>query len=588
MRDELAIYFAGAVRGGGGTEWLAARIEALSMLGNVLTEHMASARTIAIGDDAAVHAHDQQLLARAHVMIADVTIPSTGTGYMIARAAARGLPILCLYFQGTRPSAMIAGSPDVTTRFYADDSEWLDHARAFLLANAAKLPAIRGPRIFLAGPPGCGKGTLGRWLAKATGAPHVSTGELLRELLASTKEHPYRAELSSYVNAGMLVPAKLMRDIVIERLNQPDCRLFGIVLDGYPPSREDLANLTEAGITADLVLMLECSDEVSIKRQLQRAARPTDVEDKARHRLAVYHAFEPKAEWYPNSLVARVDAEQPADVVGDFALQIVRNALHCRRQPRSYFPIPPAKPSEVCSTRLHFHVDAKDHNAIHAFAIDLLQRYKPAQGQIKIYPIEALHLGAQHGALPIYRQLPNFHPIATAEHEAFITGRLGDGDRALMSAVLELGREREVMVELEEYVCELTLRANGELVEDSTHSLTHEDHTYPAHDEHLCKDIPTWELHHGFDLPKQGEASPPWPLADLVAACASAGFANGGWFLFKHDQHWAYRSNEFSSETGVRTKLIGQVRALHGLLAQRGYVVDVGCSLERVHGIWVF
>ncbi|MEO7092166.1 MAG: hypothetical protein ABI175_02870, partial [Polyangiales bacterium] len=327
---------------------------------------------------------------------------------------------------------------------------------------------------------------------------------------------------------------------------------------------------------------------VSIKRQLQRAARPTDVEDKARHRLAIYHASEPEAEWYPNSLVARIDAEQPADVVADFALQIVRNALHRLRHPRSYFPIPPAKPSEVRSTRLHFHVDAKDHNTIHAFAVDLLRRHKPAQGQIKIHPIEALHLGAQHAALPIYRQLPNFHTIAADEHEAFITGRLGDGDRALMSEVLELGREREVMVELEEYVGEWTLRANGELVEDSTYLLTPEDHTYPAHADHLCTDIPTWELHHGFDLQKQAEDSPPWPLADLVAACAGAGFANGGWFVFKHDQHWAYRSNEFSSETGVRTKLLGQARALRGLLAQRGLVVDVGCSIERVHGIWLF
>ena len=370
VRDELAIYFASAVRGGGSSESLGARVEVLSLLGNVLTDHMASAKTIDVGDDAAIHAHDQQLLARAHVMIADVTIPSTGTGYMIARAAARGLPILCLYLHGTRPSAMIAGSPDVTTRFYADDSEWLDHVRAFLLAHAAKLPAIRGQRIFLAGPPGCGKGTLGRSLAKATGAPHVSTGELLRELLGSTKQHPYRDELSSYVNAGELVPAKLMRDIVVERMNQPDCRLFGVVLDGYPPSRGDLANLTEAGIAADLVLMLECSDEVSIKRQLQRAARPTDVEYKARHRLAIYRASEPKAEWYPNSLVARVDAEQPAEDVADFALQIVRNALHRVRHSRSYFPIPPPKPSEVRSTRLHFHVDAKDHNAIHAFAND--------------------------------------------------------------------------------------------------------------------------------------------------------------------------------------------------------------------------
>ncbi|MBA3464999.1 MAG: nucleoside monophosphate kinase [Deltaproteobacteria bacterium] len=590
MRDELAIYFAGAVRGGGSHERLAARIEALSMFGHVLTEHMASPTTVDVGDDAAIHAHDQALLARAHVVIADVTIPSTGTGYMIARAAARELPVLCLYLHDTRPSAMIAGSPDVTTRFYADDAEWLAHVRAFLLDHAARLPATRGPRIFLAGPPGSGKGTLGRWLAEATGAPHVSTGDILRDLVASKDEHPHRAEIVRSMNAGELVPAALMRDIVVQRLGRPDCRLFGMVLDGYPPSLADLENLTANGIVPDLVLMLECSDAIAIARQVGRGARSTDTEDGARRRLAVYRASMPIADWYPNSLVARVDAEQSPDQVAAFALQTVRNALQRRRHPRSYFPIPPARPADARSTRLHFHVDARDSTEIHAFALELLRRHKPAQGQLKIYPIEALSLGAQHAALPIYRQLPNFHPIADAENEAFITGRLGDGDRALMTAVLDLGRVRHVMVELEEYVGEWTLHANGVLVADSEYTLTGDDHSYPAHASQLCSDIPAWELHHGFDLPKRGEAAPPWPLADLVAACGRAGLTNGGWFVFKNDQHWAYRSNEFSSDSfeTCRDRLLAQVRTLQGLLATRGDAVDVGCSLERVHGIWLF
>ena len=334
------------------------------------------------------------------------------------------------------------------------------------------------------------------------------------------------------------------------------------------------------------MLQLECSDAVAIERQVGRKARSTDTEDGARRRLAVYREKQPS---FARHLVARVDAEQAPGEVAAFALQTVHNALHRRRHARSYFPIPPARPADARSTRVHFHVDAKDDAEIQDFALELLRRHPAAQGQIKIYPIEALVLGPQHERLPIYRQLPNFHPIAGAEHEAFITGRLGDGDRALMEAVLRLGRERHVMVELEEYVGEWTVHAGGEVVADAEYPLTGDDHAYPEFAAALCRDIPLWELHHGFDLPKHGEASPPWPVADLVAACAAAGLENGGWFVFKNDHHWAYRSNEFSSDSqqACGDRAIAQARLLREMLAARGHDADVGCSLERVHGIWI-
>lgn len=565
MGEELAIYFAGAVRAGGSHEQLATKIEVLSTLGHVVNEHMASRRTLDIGDDLA-------LLGRAHVLIADVSTPSTSTGYMIARAVARDLPVLALYAQGQVPSAVIAGAPGVTTMFFADDADFLRHVRAFLLAHAAELPPTRGQRIFLAGPPGAGKGTLGRWLAEAIGAPHISMDDL---------------------SAGEQLPPKVMRERVVERLGRPDCRLFGMVLDGYPPSLDDLDNLTAHGITPDLVLLLECSDATSIARQLGRGPRTKEAEEHARRRLGAYHDKMPGFEvlatrWYPDSLIARVDAEQPPEQVAAFALQTVRNALHRRRHPRSYVPIPPARAAELPTTRLHFRVDAPSAADIHAFATALLRRHKHAQGRVHVHPIEALALGPQHGRLPIYPQLASFHPIDHADDEASITGRLGDGDRALMTAVLDLGRERHAMVGLEEYVGEWILRADGELVEDSRYTLLAGGHAYPEHVERMCKDLPLWELRHGFDLAKHGEETPPWPLADLVATCARAGFDNGGWFVFKHDHHWAYRSNEFSSESEAtaRARLLVQLRELRALLAARGHAVDISCSLERVHGIW--
>ncbi len=595
---ELAIYFSSAVRGGASFEKLASRIEKLSALGHVLTEHMASPKTVDLGheSDAAIHAHDQALLARAHVFIADMTTPSTGSGYMAAKAIARGIPALCLYEKGAKVSAMIAGAPEITTRFYEDEKHFMKQVHAFLLEHADRIPAVgRAPKVFLAGPPGSGKGTLGARLAEMTGAAHISTGEVLRTLLKESPSHPHAVTIASYMNAGKLVPAGVMRAIVVDRLSKPDCRLFGFILDGYPPSLDDLANLRAASITPDLVLYLDVSDATSAARQVSRAARPTDTPEKAKARLAAFHeanaGFDALAnEWYRDSLVVRVDAEQSAAAVEAMVLETLWNSFGTARHRRSYFPLLPVRPGATRSTRLHFHVDAKDKRAIRAIARDIFIRHKAAQGQIKIYPIRSLHLSSQHSKLPIYQRLPNFHPIDNAEDEAFITGRLGDGDRALMQVVLEVVRAHgNAMTELEEYVGEWTLEPDGTIVTDASYELVPGDHRYSAFDEHLAKDIPTWELHHGFDVRKTSDTLP-IALPDLAAACAQAGLDNGGWFIFENDAHWAYRTNEFSSVTVVEAtaRVTEQAKALSKLLRDRGIIVDVGFSLEKVHGIWTY
>jgi len=559
------IYYAAAVRAGANFDALAARIAKLDEFCEVLTAHMASPVTVDGGrSDAAIHAHDQELLARADCLIADVTAPSTGTGYMIGRAIARRLPVLCLYATGTRPSAMIAGSPDVTTRFYADEAAAFAHMRAFVQG---------APRIYLAGPPGSGKGMLGKVLAERTGLPHISTGELLRALVKNP-DHPHAATISAHMTAGKLVPAEIMRDIVRERLAA--CA-HGFILDGYPPSRADLANLDAT--PPDLVLELMCSEATSIVRQVGRKARATDTPDTACERYRVFATEHADfASWYPGRLVARLDAEQSPDVVLTTALEIVRRNFALPSPVGSYHLVPgtPAR-----STRLHFHIDARDHATVRAMAHEVHRRHPAAQGQVKIYPIDALCLGPQHDKLAIYRRMPNFHPIAPSDREAFATGRLGDGDRALVEVVLAVTRDMGGMAEVEEYVGEWTLGSDGAVATDARYELLPIDHKYPDHT--LCADIPRWELHHGFDIPR---TEPPLALPELVARSAAAGLTNGGWFVFANECAWAYRTNEFSdaSQAECETMLVAQARALQRIAGG----APVSFSLERVHGIWVY
>lgn len=86
-------------------------------------------------------------------------------------------------------------------------------------------------RVVLVGPPGAGKGTQAKLLKERFGAPHVSTGDILRE--AQRAGTPLGVEVQRYLEEGRLVPDEIVIGIVGERLNRSDCRA-GYILDGFP------------------------------------------------------------------------------------------------------------------------------------------------------------------------------------------------------------------------------------------------------------------------------------------------------------------------------------------------------------------
>ena len=86
-------------------------------------------------------------------------------------------------------------------------------------------------RIVLFGPPGSGKGTQGEILARSTGFPRISTGDLLRQAVKDGTPLGLAAESS--MKAGGLVGDDIVIGLVRERLARPDCR-SGYILDGFP------------------------------------------------------------------------------------------------------------------------------------------------------------------------------------------------------------------------------------------------------------------------------------------------------------------------------------------------------------------
>ena len=171
--------------------------------------------------------------------------------------------------------------------------------------------------VVLAGPPGSGKGTQAALLAQSRGLRHISTGELLRQAVASGTDLGRRVE--GLLERGDLVPDDLMMAIIRDCLAGGGGWLF----DGFPRTVAQaeglLPMLAELGQLVDAVLVLDVPDDEIVRRVVGRLScggcglvtaqdrlgadggcprcgsrelrvRADDREPTVRNRLAVYRA----------------------------------------------------------------------------------------------------------------------------------------------------------------------------------------------------------------------------------------------------------------------------------------------------------
>ena len=126
-------------------------------------------------------------------------------------------------------------------------------------------------KIIMLGAPGAGKGTHAKKISEKYGIPHISTGDIFRANIKEGTELGKKAK--EYMDQGLLVPDELTCDLVMDRIQQDDCK-NGFVLDGFPrtiPQAEALdAALTKINEKMDYALDIELADEKIVEIAIER------------------------------------------------------------------------------------------------------------------------------------------------------------------------------------------------------------------------------------------------------------------------------------------------------------------------------
>lgn len=208
--------------------------------------------------------------------------------------------------------------------------------------------------IVLMGAPGAGKGTQAARLETELGCKHISTGDVLRQEIASGSE--LGQKIAAIINNGDLISDEMMVSIlknVVASTDRP------IIFDGFPRTvaQAEMLDgmLAQLGRKLGKAVAIDLPEEAAVKRLSSRRqcrlpdgtvhqigpdftmddcraqkgeifTRPDDTPEHIRHRFAVYHKqTEPVIAFYrATGLYAKVNGDQEPDTVFADLLSILK------------------------------------------------------------------------------------------------------------------------------------------------------------------------------------------------------------------------------------------------------------------------
>ena len=125
--------------------------------------------------------------------------------------------------------------------------------------------------IILLGPPGAGKGTQADLICELCNVPKISTGDMLREAVASGSA--LGLKVSNILDTGGLVSDDIIGSLIKERLTKADC-VNGSLFDGVPRTIGQAKQLTEMGVIFTHVIEIHVEDEIIVNRMSGRRVHP--------------------------------------------------------------------------------------------------------------------------------------------------------------------------------------------------------------------------------------------------------------------------------------------------------------------------
>ena len=171
-------------------------------------------------------------------------------------------------------------------------------------------------RVVMLGPPASGKGTQGRRLAGHLGAPHISTGALLR----ATIQHGDPLGVAQLIAEGNRVPDDIVEAVLAPALGD------AFVLDGYPRTARQAERLD--GLLRDRPLgravELTLDEATLCARMFLRSENENRADDSPEvflHRLEDYNKEAPGIRSYYGDRLALVDSSGDEDEVFDRMLR---------------------------------------------------------------------------------------------------------------------------------------------------------------------------------------------------------------------------------------------------------------------------